>query len=196
LQRLAGQSAHSIDEGDEGNRDRIQIDARGVGENQSKDKKLSETKVGWAAAEAEIAEIIEQIDIGGVTLLRAAAKNYARVGAVCDLIDYDQVAREIEQGGLSLHTRRLLAGKAFRRTAAYDSAIAAWFGTEGYGNSAKEPQARDKFSAIETLRAQAPLATTENLSWSELASGNEFHFDGQIERTLRYGENPHQKAFL
>jgi phosphoribosylaminoimidazolecarboxamide formyltransferase/IMP cyclohydrolase len=81
-----------------------------------------------AAARAGIAddELIEEIDIGGPTLVRAAAKNHANVGIVCDPDDYPAVVAELdERGVLSDDTRRGLALKAFRLTAAYDAAIAA-----------------------------------------------------------------------
>ena len=71
-----------------------------------------------------LADAIENIDIGGVALIRAAAKNYARVAAVCDPCDYDLVVRDIAQHGfVSLQTREVLALKAFAHTAAYDAAI-------------------------------------------------------------------------
>ena len=69
---------------------------------------------------------VEQIDIGGVALLRAAAKNYAAVTAVCDPRDYPEVAQALADGTLDLEARRRLALKAFRHTAAYDRAIAAY----------------------------------------------------------------------
>ena len=74
-------------------------------------------------------EAIEKIDVGGPSLLRAAAKNHAHVGAVCDPADYPAVVSELTKSGgtLSDETRRRLAAKAFRRTAAYDAAIARWF---------------------------------------------------------------------
>jgi phosphoribosylaminoimidazolecarboxamide formyltransferase / IMP cyclohydrolase len=76
-------------------------------------------------------EAIEEIDIGGVTLLRAAAKNHARVTVLCDPLDYDVVLGEFqEQGKSSATTRRQLAAKAFGHTAAYDAAIANWFNRE------------------------------------------------------------------
>ena len=81
-----------------------------------------------AAARPGIAddELIEEIDIGGPTLVRAAAKNHASVGIVCDPDDYPTVLAELdEQGALGDDTRRRLALKAFRLTAAYDAAIAA-----------------------------------------------------------------------
>jgi len=77
------------------------------------------------------AEAIEKIDVGGPSLLRAAAKNHAHVGVVCDPADYASVAAELKanEGTLGDETRRLLAAKVFRRTAAYDAAIARWFST-------------------------------------------------------------------
>jgi len=69
-------------------------------------------------------DAIEHIDIGGVALIRAAAKNYERVAVVCDPCDYDLVANDIARnGGVSLETREVLALKAFAHTAAYDAAI-------------------------------------------------------------------------
>jgi phosphoribosylaminoimidazolecarboxamide formyltransferase / IMP cyclohydrolase len=74
------------------------------------------------------ADAIEEIDIGGVTLLRAAAKNHARVTVLCDPLDYNVVLGALqEQGNTSAATRRQLAAKAFGHTAAYDAAIANWF---------------------------------------------------------------------
>ncbi len=74
-------------------------------------------------------EAVEQIDIGGVALLRAAAKNFARVTVVCDPDDYPEVLAELQaRGNTSPATRRRLAEKAFAHTAAYDAAIAAFLG--------------------------------------------------------------------
>jgi len=69
------------------------------------------------------ADVIEQIDIGGPTLLRAAAKNHAHVTAICDPADYGRVADELEKGEISPKLRSELATKVFARTAGYDSAI-------------------------------------------------------------------------
>lgn len=71
-------------------------------------------------------EAIEQIDIGGVAMIRAAAKNHAHVAVVTSPDDYDQVADAVEGGGVDATTRRRLAAAAFARTAAYDAAIMAW----------------------------------------------------------------------
>jgi phosphoribosylaminoimidazolecarboxamide formyltransferase/IMP cyclohydrolase len=77
-----------------------------------------------ARAGVTLAEAIEQIDIGGIALLRAAAKNYHHVTVVCDPADYALVLSEIGQiGTVDIETRRLLAVKAFARTSTYDAAI-------------------------------------------------------------------------
>ncbi|MCA9968855.1 MAG: hypothetical protein KC425_01505 [Anaerolineales bacterium] len=73
-----------------------------------------------------LAEAVEQIDIGGVTLLRAAAKNFARVTAVCDPADYADVLAALQGGGLPEARRRALAVKAFTHTRDYDTAIVAY----------------------------------------------------------------------
>lgn len=80
---------------------------------------------------AEYETAIENIDIGGPAMIRAAAKNHAGVGVVVDVEDYAAIANEIENaGGLTLETRKRLAATAFARTAAYDAAISAWFAGE------------------------------------------------------------------
>ncbi|GIU93973.1 MAG: bifunctional purine biosynthesis protein PurH [Gaiellaceae bacterium] len=78
------------------------------------------------------AEIVEMIDIGGPSLLRAAAKNHAAVTVVCRPADYEAVLAELRARGgtTSLETRRRLAGVAFAASAAYESAIARWFQRE------------------------------------------------------------------
>jgi len=70
-----------------------------------------------------IEEAVEQIDIGGPSMVRSAAKNYRHVAIVTDPEDYPRVLNELDDGGLSLALRQALAVKAFRRTAAYDAAI-------------------------------------------------------------------------
>jgi phosphoribosylaminoimidazolecarboxamide formyltransferase/IMP cyclohydrolase len=112
-------------------------------------------------------EAVENIDIGGPSMLRSAAKNHERVTVVCDPDDYPALIAELDRsgGGLDKPTRYRLACKAFGHTAAYDGAIAAYLsslGPEGQG-------LREEFPEILTLQ------------WHR-------------ERKLRYGENPHQKA--
>ena len=73
-------------------------------------------------------EIIENIDIGGPSMIRSAAKNHDYVAIVTDPADYAELVQQLEaQGGTSLDFRRKLAAKAYARTAAYDSMIASWF---------------------------------------------------------------------
>ena len=73
-------------------------------------------------------EAVEQIDIGGPTMIRAAAKNHRWVGVVVSPHRYDEVAEAVEAGGLPADLRRVLANEAFTRTAAYDAAIVGWMG--------------------------------------------------------------------
>ncbi len=82
-----------------------------------------------AAAGAAYDECVEQIDIGGPALFRAAAKNHAHVAVVTDPSEYDQLLAEMEahEGATTLALRRRLAAAAYARTAAYDAAIARWF---------------------------------------------------------------------
>jgi len=103
-----------------------------------------------------LAEAIEHIDIGGPTMIRSAAKNWAHVGVVVDPEDYPAVLQELrEHGGLSDATRLRLAQKAFARTAAYDSTIAAYL---------QEPAGLEPFPQQLTLRLERvqPLRYGEN----------------------------------
>ena len=117
-----------------------------------------------------LADAVEQIDIGGVALLRAAAKNFEAVAVVCEPSDYDRVALAIAEGGLDAETRRELALKAFRHTAEYDAAIA------GY------------------LAGRQSPATGGSGEETELPA----QIDLRLERVqeMRYGENPHQQGAL
>lgn len=72
-------------------------------------------------------EVIEQIDIGGPSMVRSASKNFASVTVVVDPADYERVLSAIRDGTNDIELRRELAGKAFAHTAAYDAAIASWF---------------------------------------------------------------------
>ncbi len=114
--------------------------------------------------------IVENIDIGGPSMIRSAAKNHARVTVVCDPADYGRVIEAIGQHGeVPLAMRAGLAAKAFAQTAAYDAAIS------GYLSSL----AGADVPAASGARAQFPLYLTLPL---ERAYG------------LRYGENPHQQG--
>jgi phosphoribosylaminoimidazolecarboxamide formyltransferase / IMP cyclohydrolase len=84
-----------------------------------------------AKADVSLADAIENIDIGGVTLIRAAAKNHERVTLLCDPADYSAVLAELQAGGVSADTRRKLAVKGFASTTHYDGAISAYLSGEG-----------------------------------------------------------------
>jgi len=95
-------------------------------------------------------DAIENIDIGGPSMLRSAAKNHDSVTVVVDPFDYDEVAKQIsETGNTTLELRRKLAAKVYARTAAYDAAIAAHLGAEFGMRSAELPS---------SLTISAPLA--------------------------------------
>ena len=104
-------------------------------------------------------EVVEQIDIGGPSMVRAAAKNHPSVAVVVDPAAYPELLAAVRRGGFTAEERRALAAKAFAHTAAYDVAVASWFGS-----------AEDfpPFAGRALERAE----------------------------TLRYGENPHQRAAL
>ncbi len=85
--------------------------------------------------DAAIQDVIEQIDIGGPSLLRAAAKNFHWVVAVCNPQNYDEIIRQIEtHGEISLEFRKKLAHETFVHTASYDAAISAYFASVVYKN--------------------------------------------------------------
>jgi phosphoribosylaminoimidazolecarboxamide formyltransferase/IMP cyclohydrolase len=119
-----------------------------------------EATVSKAGATHE--EIIENIDVGGPSMIRAAAKNYHDVGIVVDPSQYPAILAELRTNGgaLTLETRERLAAAAFARTAAYDRAISRYFANR------LEPSALPAVLDLHVERKQ----------------------------TLRYGENPHQKA--
>ena len=73
-------------------------------------------------------EIVEQIDIGGPSMVRAAAKNHPSVAVVVDPAGYDAALDAVREGGFTLDQRRALAAKAFRHTADYDIHVASWMG--------------------------------------------------------------------
>jgi len=84
------------------------------------------------ASGADEDDVIEKIDIGGPTMVRAAAKNFASVAVVVSPSRYAEILEAVESdGGLSLEVRRALAAEAFAHTAAYDAAVAGWFATVG-----------------------------------------------------------------
>jgi phosphoribosylaminoimidazolecarboxamide formyltransferase/IMP cyclohydrolase len=120
------------------------------------------------ASGAEPDAVVEQIDIGGPSMVRAAAKNHPSVAVVVDPARYDDVVSAVQDGGFTFAQRKRLAAGAFAHTAQYDVAVAAWFAS-----------------------VYAPDADA-------VASGLPDVTGAAYERAdvLRYGENPHQRAAL
>lgn len=112
-------------------------------------------------------ECVEQIDIGGPSMVRAAAKNHPSVAVVVDTGDYDDVLAAVKSGGFSLAERTTLAAKAFQHTASYDVAVASWMTSVLTADPA----------------AAQPFPGWVGGTWTR-------------EAVLRYGENPHQSAAL
>lgn len=137
-----------------------------------------------ARPDATDEQAIENIDIGGPTMIRAAAKNHDYAAVLVDPGDYEPVLAELRASGgrLAQATRRALAAKAFALTARYDAAISAWFAArEGAAGAAGEG------AAGEALREGAGAQEPEPLP-GRLALAFE------REMSLRYGENPHQRG--
>lgn len=111
-------------------------------------------------------ECVEQIDIGGPALVRAAAKNHPSVAVVVDPADYDAVRKAVSEGGFALAERRRLAARAFVHTASYDVAVASWMG-----------------NVLAPTDDGTGFPAWIGATWDRSA-------------VLRYGENPHQRAAL
>ncbi|HEY5844487.1 MAG TPA: bifunctional phosphoribosylaminoimidazolecarboxamide formyltransferase/IMP cyclohydrolase [Mycobacterium sp.] len=111
-------------------------------------------------------ECVEQIDIGGPSMVRAAAKNHPSVAVVVDPLGYDGVLAAVGSGGFTLDERKRLASLAFRHTAEYDVAVASWMG-----------------ATLAPERPAQPLPQWHGGTWQRKA-------------VLRYGENPHQQAAI
>jgi len=150
-----------------------------------------------ASGAASFAEVIEKIDIGGPSLLRAGAKNHAHVAVLCDPTDYPQVLTELRETGTTDEaTRRRLAAKVFRRTAAYDAAIARWLSREADAGDFVE-RLTSTFTLAGTLRygenphqrgalyvdpsaPQAALARANVLQGKELSYNNYLDADAAL----------------
>jgi phosphoribosylaminoimidazolecarboxamide formyltransferase/IMP cyclohydrolase len=100
------------------------------------------------AKDAPFDEAIENIDVGGPAMIRAAAKNHEWVSVVIDPEDYASVLAEMAAGGVSAETRRRLAQIAFARTAAYDSAVSNWLADARAKDGDAEPPRRRSFSGV------------------------------------------------
>jgi phosphoribosylaminoimidazolecarboxamide formyltransferase/IMP cyclohydrolase len=120
------------------------------------------------ASGADDSEIIEQIDIGGPAMVRAAAKNHASVAVVTSTAQYGDVLAALADGGFTGQQRRRLAAQAYAHTAAYDAAVSSWFAA-----------------------SYAPDEVAQETGWPDLIAQVWTRSDA-----LRYGENPHQKAAI
>jgi len=124
-------------------------------------------------------DAIENIDIGGPAMLRSAAKNHESVTVVMDPTDYAEVADQVkEQGNTTLEMRRTLATRVFARTSAYDATIASHL-IKVFGIRALPPRSGD------TVVAPRPTVLPDQLK-----------IEAELAQSLRYGENPHQRAAL
>ena len=143
-------------------------------------------------------ELIENIDIGGPSMIRSAAKNFNDVAVVTSPADYAAIAEELtcSGGGLSLETKWRLAQKAFATTAAYDSAIASTLeGITDIGNFEPATSAAELRSAGQPLRQSSGQAGAAVPILPEVFPRVlRLSFTKNLD--LRYGENPHQKAAM
>jgi phosphoribosylaminoimidazolecarboxamide formyltransferase/IMP cyclohydrolase len=113
-------------------------------------------------------ECVEQIDIGGPAMVRAAAKNHANVAVITSPAQYDDLRSAVRDGGFTLEQRRRLAAAAYAHTAAYDGAVASWFAA-----------------------VYAPDEVAGETGWPDVVGSVWTRRD-----VLRYGENPHQRGAL
>lgn len=153
-------------------------------------------------------EIIENIDIGGPSMVRSAAKNHAHVAIVTDPADYAALVEELDAnaGATSLETRRRFAAKAYAATAAYDSAIAGWFASVDQGETLPQtlPLA---FTRADTLRygenphqtaalylpntgATRGIAQGQQLQGKELSYNNYNDADAALELVSEFRDGP------
>ena len=135
---------------------------------------FSETVASGAPFDA----CVEQIDIGGPSMVRAAAKNHPAVAVVTSPAGYDDAAAAVREGGFTLAARRRLAAEAFAHTAAYDAAVSTWLAGQVEADGAAG--AADTADESGSGEPAAPPAYV-GVGYERLTS-------------LRYGENPHQRA--
>ena len=123
---------------------------------------------------------VEQIDIGGPTMVRAAAKNHPAVAVVTSPGRYEDVAAAVREGGFTLAGRRRLAAEAFAHTAAYDAAVSTWMAGQIEADDVADATDSADAAEVEASGPATPPAYV-GVGYERLAS-------------LRYGENPHQRA--
>ncbi len=126
-------------------------------------------------------EAIENIDIGGPAMLRAAAKNHQRVMVLTDASDYASALEAIKAGQNHLAMRRALAAKAYAHTSEYDALVAAYLG-------------RDPVDPVDPVEPVEPVVPVEPVQNEDFPSSLTLKM--QRAAILRYGENPHQRAAL
>ncbi len=139
------------------------------------------------------ADVIEQIDIGGPSMLRSAAKNFDSVTVICDPADYARVLATMDANDDDLMLRRDLAAKVFEHTAAYDASIAAWFASQrGEKFPARETIALTRVStlrygenpgqqaALYSDNSRAGLAALRQLGGKELSFNNLLDLEGAL----------------
>jgi phosphoribosylaminoimidazolecarboxamide formyltransferase/IMP cyclohydrolase len=137
--------------------------------------------VETVASGADAPVVIENIDIGGPALVRAAAKNHANVAIAVSPASYPQIIKALALGGTTLAQRQRLAGEAFAHTAAYDTAVAEYFAANVGVRAEHEAAAAAGAALAATIAAPAPV-------------DDAFELSATLEHSLRYGENSHQRA--
>ena len=148
-------------------------------------------------------EVIEQIDIGGPSMLRSAAKNFASVTVVVDPADYARVLDTFRAQDDDLDLRRLLAGKAFAHTASYDAAIATWFAEQRAekfpeqvtvslqrGQSLRYGENPGQAAAFYVERAGSGLASLRQHGGKELSFNNLLDLEGALLATDPFVDEP------
>ncbi len=153
-----------------------------------------------ARPEVTLAEAVEQIDIGGPTMVRAAAKNHAHVLIVVDPADYERVAAALRTNAVTPELRRELAAKAFAHTAAYDSAIAAYLTTDEFPQALTLPwelaqslrygENPHQAAAFYRAPSAAPntLAQAVQLQGKELSYNNLLDADAALQAVQAFAE--------
>src|SRR5437870_5008756 len=145
-----------------------------------------------AKANVTVEEAIENIDIGGPAMLRSAAKNHASVTVVTDPRDYDEVAAQIRaNGNTTLALRQKLAARVYARTSEYDAAIAAHLGKsfDSAGVQVSACSADPSATRPGKLKLELQLGAAGEMPAT-------LRVNAERSQTLRYGENPHQRAAL
>lgn len=143
------------------------------------------------AAGGSFQQIIEKIDVGGPTMVRGAAKNFASVAVVVEPEDYAEAARAAVAGGFTLGERQELAAAAFQITAGYDEAIAAWMMGALDSDWQGEDGQDDAGDVGDGAGDDESVSDTYLLDMSDEDAATM-----GFATTLRYGENPHQRARL